>query len=123
MSCLTLQELLAAQFVTPISGGAVEVAVEYYPQVLTGYDTATQVRDPSEETAVAVSGLWYDEGETITEGALVRSAKFSFLAATTLEFEPHALDGLIYNGRKYRVRSWLMDGLNYVQTLESEGIV
>lgn len=120
MSCLTLADLLAAQYANPISGA---VEVSYYPQVLTGYATATQLRDPSEEAAVSVTGLWFDEAETAQDGVLVRTASFSFAATSELTFSPHALDALAYNGFRYRVKGWGSDGGSYTLTLESEGVV
>lgn len=118
MSCLTLADLLAAQYTSPISGA---VTVSYYPQVLTGYETSTQLRDLSEEAAVSVTGLWFDEAEGERDGALVRTASFTFIL--TGSFEVHALDALAYNGLKYRVKTWKSDGISYTVTLESEGTV
>lgn len=126
MSCFTIEDLLAAALADDLELYGVTAA--YYPQVLTGYTIATQVRNPSETTAVNVTGWFQDEVQVASDGALTATATFIFSYSSSLGFTPHANDRLVITGMSYRVSKYEIERfggtvVTYTATLESEGVV
>lgn len=121
--CLTIADLMtdAAEEVVDTIG----VTVSYYPQVLTGYNTATTVRTPSEATVVSLDGVFTNLRLTAPEDTIARTASFWFPYAATLGFEPTALDRLVISSRSYRATSVEVDQIgatpsSYTLTLASD---
>ena len=76
MSCLTVADLLADS-ITAVST-AIGVTVTYYPVTTTVYNTATQVRTPTEGTAVSVVGIFGTTRITAPDDAMTRQQTFTF---------------------------------------------
>lgn len=126
MSCLTEADLLAAGLDDDAEENGVDAT--YYPQVLTGHDTDSQERDPSEEDGVSVTGFISEEEETAEDGVLATSAVFTLPYSAGLGFTPHANDRLVIEGMSYRVKEKKVQRFGsspagWTLTLESEGTV
>lgn len=121
--CLTIADLMEDALDDTIA--ALGVTASYYPQVLTGYDTATTVRTPSEEAVVSVTGIFSNLRQTGPDNTLQQVAQFFFAHSTTLGFTPNALDRLVVNGFSYRATALEVahiadTPLSYTLTLASD---
>ena len=98
--CLTIADLMEDSLGELIE--TLGVTASYYPQVLTGYDTATAERDPSEEAVVSVTGIFSNLRMTAPDNTIARSAQFLLQYSASLGFTPTALDRLVISSRSYR---------------------
>jgi len=104
--------------------GTLGVTATYYPQVLTGYDTSETLRDPSEATAVSVSGIMSDLKLSNEDDSITRSATFSIAYSASLGFVPVPTDRVVIDSKHYRVTvvevaQWGDTPMSYTLTLKS----
>lgn len=98
-ACLTVADLLTATLVEVAN--VYGATVTYYTQILTGYDTATQERDPYENTAVSVFGFFGKKTLMAPDNTIRTIWTFAFPASDALI--PMPLDRLVSSGRSYTV--------------------
>ena len=100
MSCVTYADVDAELIAEDI--GANPVTANYYPQVLTGYNTGTTTRTPSEDAVVEVDGIFEKLVLRAADDTIARSATFTFAYSADLGFSPTALDRLVIDTFSYR---------------------